>query len=110
MKLASLKFLFLVFLLFYNLNHSQTQKRFSIIGQVLDETNNEPISTVNVFLDGTTFGTTTNNAGRFEIENLPPGTYRIIASMIGFERIDKSVILLESEVTKVNFVLPILST
>lgn len=109
MKFTILKFLILFALLFYNLSHSQTQKRFSIIGLVLDETNNEAIPMVNVFLDGTTYGTTTDNEGRFAIKHLPPGSYRVIASMIGFERMDKSIILLESEVTKVNFVLPILS-
>lgn len=109
MNFTILKFSFLIALAFYNLSDSQTQKRFSIIGLVLDETDNEPIPMVNVYLDGTTYGTTTDNEGRFKIKHLPPGSYRVIASMIGFERMDKSIILLESQVTKVNFVLPILS-
>ncbi len=44
----------------------------------------ETIPGVNVYLSGTTRGAATDAAGRFRIENVPPGAYRLVASFIGY--------------------------
>ena len=61
------------------------QNKFSIKGNVIDKNqNNISISFVNVFLEGTTFGTQTDNEGNFIIKNIPMGSYRLVASMVGY--------------------------
>lgn len=50
-----------------------------------------PLPGVNVFIDGTTTGTTTGSDGRFVLRGLEPGTYTLVASMVGYERKRKAV-------------------
>lgn len=57
---------------------------FSISGKVLDE-NGEALSNVNVFLDGTTIGRSTDIDGNYKLESIPPGYYDIVFSHIGYE-------------------------
>lgn len=44
----------------------------------------EPLPGANVYLSGTTRGDATDADGRFEIADLEPGAYRVVASMVGF--------------------------
>lgn len=44
----------------------------------------ETLPGVNVYLSGTTRGAATDAQGRFRIENVPPGAYRLVASFIGY--------------------------
>lgn len=55
-------------------------------GRVVDEQTGEPLHGAHVFLSGTRLGAATNPAGRFQIRNIPPGSYRFVVSMIGFDR------------------------
>lgn len=56
-----------------------------IKGRVLDAANKEGIPFANVFLEGTTTGTTTDVDGNYQLENLEPGLYNISASYLGYE-------------------------
>jgi hypothetical protein len=44
----------------------------------------EPVVGANVVLEGTTLGTAADAAGKYFILNVPPGTYRVRASGVGF--------------------------
>ncbi|GAB4237048.1 MAG: hypothetical protein Tsb0034_11980 [Ekhidna sp.] len=57
---------------------------FSISGKVLDE-NGKALSSVNIFLDGTSIGTTSDIDGNYKLESIPPGLYDIVFSHIGYE-------------------------
>ena len=57
---------------------------FSISGKVLDE-NGEALNNVNVFLNGTTIGRSTDIDGNYKLESIPPGYYDIVFSHIGYE-------------------------
>ncbi len=46
---------------------------------------NNPIPFVNIYIKGTTIGTSSDEDGKFELQNIPSGEYRIIASTIGFQ-------------------------
>ena len=61
------------------------QPRSTITGQVIDNQNAKPVFYVNVFLANTTIGSTTDNDGRFEIENVPPGIFNLIVQHVGYE-------------------------
>ncbi len=57
-----------------------------IIGQVVDQKKGKPLVGVNIIVQGTSFGAATDADGRFTIRKIPPGTYTLIASMIGFNQ------------------------
>ncbi len=57
----------------------------SIKGRVVNNDTGQPLEYVNVFLSNTTIGTTTGKNGEFVINNIPPGSYDIVFSYIGFE-------------------------
>jgi hypothetical protein len=52
-------------------------------GIVRDGRSREPLPFVNVLLDGTTQGATTDMNGLFTVENVKPGLYNVIASSVG---------------------------
>ncbi len=54
-----------------------------IKGRVYDEINNEALPFANVFIEGTTTGTTTDIDGNYTLE-LEPGLYNVTASFVGY--------------------------
>ena len=80
---------------------SFVDKSFSqITGSVLDEKSGNPLPSVNIVLLGTTIGTTSDSKGYYSIQKVPPGTYTIAASMIGYnqEKIDSVTVTKEDSV------------
>jgi hypothetical protein len=57
----------------------------SITGKVLNEQNEQPLVGASVYINNSTIGTTTNEAGEFKISSLPNGYYEIVVSYVGFE-------------------------
>jgi TonB-dependent receptor len=57
----------------------------TITGTVVDATTREGLPAANVRIDGTALGTATDAEGRFRIPNIPPGSFTIIISYIGYE-------------------------
>ena len=55
-----------------------------IQGTITDSQSNEPMPGVNVIVEGTVLGAATDENGFFFIINVPPGTYRLKASMVGY--------------------------
>jgi outer membrane receptor protein involved in Fe transport len=53
---------------------------------VTDAENGQPLPGVNVTIEGTTMGTSTNADGYYAILNVPPGTYTVHFSMIGYAK------------------------
>ena len=56
-------------------------------GRVFDKTSGEPLPGVNVIIEGTTLGASSDMNGNYFINNIPAGTYTISASYIGYEKI-----------------------
>lgn len=63
---------------------SKKKNHFILTGIVKDEKGN-PLQNANVFLDGTTIGTSSDGDGLFKLESIPPGFYNLVFSHIGFE-------------------------
>ncbi len=78
-----------LFLFSQFLAHSQSLK-----GKVMSS-KSEPLFGVTIHLLNTNFGTTTNNEGFFELQNVNPGLYQIQVSTVGFATVEQAV-----EVTK----------
>ncbi len=82
--------------------NSQTFKN-SIKGRVLEYDTGKPLEFVNVYISGTTWGTTTDQFGNFEIKGLPSGYQEIVASIIGYDSQTKSVHLIDGNIVQVIF-------
>ncbi len=57
-----------------------------VTGTVKDVSNNEPIPGANVVLDDTHLGAAADASGKYFILNVPPGTYKVTASAVGFSK------------------------
>ena len=57
-----------------------------ITGVVTDQRCGTALSYVNVVLRSTNIGSMTNGRGRFTIEHVPPGIYKVLVLMMGYER------------------------
>ncbi|WP_406685442.1 TonB-dependent receptor [Seonamhaeicola sp. MEBiC1930] len=82
-----------LFLGMFGISNIHAQK---ISGKVTS--NNEALPFVNVYLKGTSIGTTTNENGFYTIEDVVPGNYTIVASFTGFKNVEKQ-ITVEGNVT-----------
>jgi len=57
----------------------------NITGHVTDAATNGPLPGANVSIDGTAFGAASDRTGDYSIANIPPGTYSLQVSYIGYE-------------------------
>lgn len=74
-----------------------------IAGVVKDKQSGEPLLGVNVVIKGTTMGAATDENGRYYIINIPPGTYELKASAIGYHTITiQSVVVRIDLTTEIN--------
>ncbi|WP_306416742.1 TonB-dependent receptor [Fulvivirga maritima] len=80
--------------------HVAAQQRGTISGKVVSEAG-APLEFVNVGLEGTTLGSVTDKNGRFRIEKVPQGKYKVQASMVGFKTESKDIVL--SAAVSINF-------
>lgn len=83
MKTIKVKIIFFVLILCLNGLFAQTAKN-KVIGRVTVAGTGEPLIGVNIYLNNSTIGTTTNKEG-FYILYIPDGRFEIVASIIGFQ-------------------------
>ena len=75
----------------------------SIAGRVTGGSQAEAIVGANVLLRGTTRGTTTDIQGAYRLRDVFPGTYTLVFSIVGYERVTRSgVVVEEGKETVVN--------
>lgn len=58
-----------------------------LVGNLTDADSGEPLIGANIFLTGTTLGAASNENGNYVILNIPPGTYEVRYSFIGYETV-----------------------
>jgi len=87
------KTLLLLFLsLIVNLGYAQN---VSVSGKVLAD--KESVAFVNIYLKNTQIGTSSNEDGLYELKNIPPGNYILIASTIGYMTFSKALTITEGQ-------------
>ncbi len=74
-----------------------------ITGTVVDARTQEPLSDINVVVVGTLLGATTGPDGTFRIEDVPPDTYTVQVSALGYRTARWSVEVAPGETADVTF-------
>ncbi|MCF8266270.1 MAG: carboxypeptidase-like regulatory domain-containing protein, partial [Melioribacteraceae bacterium] len=82
------KILSLLLLLSGTLTFAGTKGK--LVGKVTDQNTDEPLIGVNILIDGTYLGGTTDADGKYLILNVPPGTYKVIYRYIGYQTVEVS--------------------
>lgn len=78
-----------------------------LTGVVTDRQTGEPLSGVQVYLEGTGRGALTQENGRYFLINIPPGEYTVVAQLIGYATVRKEGVLISIDVTRtLDFELP----
>lgn len=75
------KLIFIITIFFSLAANAQTGK---IEGKIFDKSNNEPLPFVNVIIEGTNIGSTTDLDGKFIFTGLEPGYINLRASFVGY--------------------------
>lgn len=78
----------------------------SIVGQLVDSENGDPLIGANIIIDGSTMGASTDLEGAFSITSVPVGTYTLVFDYIGYTntRITE-VVVKANETTKLELAL-----
>lgn len=99
-----LKFIPVIAIIFLCLNSVYGSTTGKISGQIKDAETGEPLIGANVIIKGTTMGAATDIEGKYFIINIPPGTYTVSASMVGYTPSNQSeVIVLVNRSITVDF-------
>lgn len=75
----------------------------SVKGYVTDAGTKEPLQGVTVAIKGTTIGTFTDKRGYFEINNIKPGKYILVASYVGYTAAAKGMEIISGRLEEMNF-------
>jgi Fe(3+) dicitrate transport protein len=84
--------------------NANSQSTGNIKGSITDS-RQSPLSQVNITLDKTNFNTTTNSKGEYGIADIPPGSYRITISHIGYQSIKRDIIIMKNETVDYSYAL-----
>ena len=93
---------FLLLFFLATLNNLQAQDRASINGYITDGSSGETLISANVALIEINRGTSTNTSGYYSITNIPPGTYTLSATFIGFQRYQREITLEAGQNKRIN--------
>ncbi len=78
---------FFTLLLLIGLQTAMAGTTGKIAGLVQDKMSGEPLVGVNIYLENTVLGATTDVNGDYVILNIPPGKYTVIAQYIGYHEV-----------------------
>ena len=71
-----------------------------------DAAAHEPIALANVVIYGSTMGASTNEKGEFSIQRVPPGSYEVMVSALGYaSSTQRNVVVIASQNSEIEFVL-----
>jgi len=71
-------------------------------GTVTDSSNGQPIPYANLVLKGTSLGSSTNSSGFYHISSVPPGTYVLMVSQVGYHTKELAVAVRENQITQTD--------
>ena len=92
----------LLLLSLFTLHAAFAQKKGSIKGEISNASDGDALPFVNVVLEGTAYGATSDISGFFSINQLPAGTYTLKASFVGYEAYSKQITVEADKAVKVE--------
>jgi outer membrane receptor for ferrienterochelin and colicins len=95
--------LFFAIALFSLTSYGQRKTDSNIVGDVKDSKTGEHIPFINITINNTVIGTTTDATGHYYLKNLPTGTYTLKVSGVGYKSVEKEIILESGKTIEVNF-------
>lgn len=75
----------------------------NIVGHIIDKKTGEHLPFINLFLQGTTIGTTTDATGHYYLKNLPEGEFTLVMKALGYKTIEQQVKLKRGKTLEINF-------
>ncbi|MEM0994332.1 MAG: TonB-dependent receptor [Bacteroidota bacterium] len=73
------------------------QTTVNIYGKIVDANTKEPLIGVNIIVEGTEIGATTDLDGKYELQNIAPESYNITASYIGYQNSTRTNVIITSK-------------
>lgn len=96
---------FFIFLLTTKFVHPSSNQKIELIGKIIDYSTKKPLANTNIQIFNQDIGTISDESGNYRIF-LPPGTYTLIFSYIGYYSQQKTITLVSgSEPLKLNIAL-----
>ena len=86
MRFNIFKTLFLAFILFLNTSFADVTGKIS--GKIVDSNSNEPLIGANIIIQELSIGASSDEDGNYFLLNIPPGTYDVTASYIGYSQVE----------------------
>ena len=83
--------------------HAKAQAKNGSLQGTVTTSDNKSAAMVSVGLKGTSKGTMTNEAGRFEIKNIKPGNYTLTVTHVGLKTEEKTVVITSNTTTRLDF-------
>lgn len=74
----------------------------NIVGHVIDVKTSEHIPFVNISIKGTTIGVSCDGSGHFALNNLPIGEHILMASAVGYKKVERAVNIQRGKTIEVN--------
>ena len=74
-----------------------------IKGKIIDKETNQALPGVNVIIAHTNIGDATDEHGEYKIINAPTGQIKLVASMIGYNKVRKTIDVKQNEIKSVKF-------
>ncbi|MFB6240704.1 MAG: carboxypeptidase-like regulatory domain-containing protein, partial [Gemmatimonadota bacterium] len=75
----------------------------AITGTVTAAQSGNPVSGAQVFIEGTQFGTLTNQDGTYRLEGVPAGQHTVQVRLIGYQRASQTVTVRAGQATTADF-------
>lgn len=101
------RFLFLVALLVASMQVTwgitPIKEGHMISGHVIEKGTEEDIPYATILIVGTDKGTVSNEAGQFQFQNLPEGTYTLRVSAVGYKTLEKKIVVHKDYTAVVHF-------
>ncbi|HHH49370.1 MAG TPA: TonB-dependent receptor, partial [Saprospiraceae bacterium] len=83
-------------------NTSLFAQKGTVKGIITDSATKEALIGANVFIKGTSIGTSTDFDGHYSIGSITPGTYTLVASYLGYKDAEQEITIVAGKVLEVN--------
>ncbi|MDY0078063.1 MAG: TonB-dependent receptor [Bacteroidales bacterium] len=93
----------LSFFILVSLSTTIQAQEAAVRGFVYEASNGEPVIFCNVYLQGTTYGASTDINGYFSITKVPAGQYMLLVTFLGYDTLRQEIVLKPNDVLNRKF-------